>query len=150
MTSRFVTELECKFLRGHYKEGRLLWELLSPLGYESDLLKTTVIVPKGYVTDFASVPRLPLTYLLAGDTAHEAAVIHDWLYTTHAVEGKPVSRGEADAVFKEAIGASDPKAPGGLMWLAVRLGGWGAWDAAGPVQSAPVTRVIEESSREAP
>lgn len=150
MTSRFLTELECKLLRGQFKQGRPLWQLLSPLLYDSELLGTTVVVPKGYVTDFASVPRLPLTYLLAGDTAHEAAAIHDWLYTAHGVGLRPVSRREADAVFREAISASDDKAPGFLMWLAVRVGGSGAWEAEPPIQPPTVVQILDETAREAP
>ena len=38
-----------------------------------------VCVPSGYVTDFASVPRLPLVFLVMGDTAHEAAGLHDYV-----------------------------------------------------------------------
>ena len=141
--SRFTSDLQCRRLRGQARAGRALWELTAPLAYESDLLGATVTVPAGYVTDFASVPRLPLAYLLAGDSAHEAAVIHDWLYTVHAVDGKPVTRRQADAVFGEAIDVSDPNAPGGLMWLAVRLGGGGSWGADGPIQTPAVARAIE-------
>jgi len=62
------------------------WRLLAPLRYQSAVLGTLIEVPTGFLTDFASVPRLPLAYLLAGDTAHEAAVIHDFLYQRQAVE----------------------------------------------------------------
>lgn len=146
--SEFLTDLECRRLRGEFKGGRALWKLTAPLVYQSDLVGI-ITVPAGYVTDFASVPRLPLTFLLAGDSAHEAAVIHDFLYTTHAVSGRPVTRRQADAVFGEAIDVSDPNAPGGLMWLAVRAGGYWAWDAPGPIQSPAVAEVIEEAGREA-
>jgi hypothetical protein len=38
----------------------------------------------------------------------------------------------ADAVLREAISVDEPDAPGWLMWLAVRVGGSGSWDAPGP------------------
>jgi hypothetical protein len=121
--------------------------LLAPLLYHSDLLNALVFVPEGFVTDMASVPKLPLMWLLAGGTANEAAVIHDWLYTTHSVAGEEVTRSQADAVLREAIPASkDTHAPAFLMWLAVRLGGWLAWDAAGPLQRACVAKIIAEAS----
>ena len=44
------------------------------------MLKDTITVPTGFFTDFASVPRMPFVFLLFGDVAHEAAVIHDYLY----------------------------------------------------------------------
>jgi len=141
--SHFVTPLDARKLTEE-RQGRALWRLLVPLVYVSDLLGKTVTVPAGFVTDFASVPRLPLTYLLAGDKAHEAAVAHDYLYTTHAVDGSPVTRAQADAVFREAISALRGKAPGWLMWLAVRVGGSGAWAADGPPQTPEVDSVIQQ------
>lgn len=77
------------------------WKLLEPLRYSSDLLNRTVEVPAGYVTDFASVPRAPIAYFLAGNTGHRAAVVHDYLITSKEVERKI-----ADNVFKEALSAT--------------------------------------------
>lgn len=78
-----------------------------------------VRVPVGFVTDFANVPRLPFAYILFGDRAHRAAVLHDYLYSI----GK-CKREYADAVLKAAMQAD------GLgwlsrnaMWAAVRLFG---------------------------
>lgn len=119
--SKFVTSLQAKWIG---REGsRVLWELEASLLYNSDLLQSTVIVPAGFRTDFASVPRLPLAFLLAGDTAHEAAVVHDYLYS----QGK-LSRAECDAVFKEAIIVSgEPRWRAWLMYAGVRIGGGIAW-----------------------
>ncbi|HSV48371.1 MAG TPA: DUF1353 domain-containing protein [Ramlibacter sp.] len=134
--SGFITPLDTRKL-GPGPRGRSIYKLLADLVYSSDRLGRQIRVPAGFVTDYASVPRLPLAFLVAGDTAHEAAVVHDWLYTTHEV-----GRAQADAVFKEAIQASDPGAPAGLMWLAVRLGGGGSWDAPGPSQPAHVAEQL--------
>lgn len=71
--------------------GRAIWRLLSPFACRG------IIVPKGFVTDFASVPRLPLAYWLCGDNAHEAATVHDYLYCTDA--NPNVDRKTADDVF---------------------------------------------------
>jgi hypothetical protein len=66
------------------------------LGRKSNPLKITV--PKGYATDFASIPRL-VQWVIPKTGAHDGpAVIHDWLYNTHLVS-KPV----ADAIFLEAL-----------------------------------------------
>lgn len=141
--SRFLTSTDVRVLRGQFREGRQLFNLINPVAYDSDLLATVVVVPADYVTDFASVPKLPLAWLAAGGTAYEAAVIHDWLYTVHAVGGKPITRAKADAVFREAITASqDTTAPGWLMWAAVRLGGAGAWREPAPEQSHFVTSIM--------
>jgi hypothetical protein len=148
--SRFLTPTDLRVLRGQFRKGRQLFEVLADVVYESDILDGCVTVPKGYVTDLASVPKLPLTWFLAGGTGAEAAVIHDWLYMTHAANGKAIKRSTADAVFSEAIKASgDTAAPAGLMWLAVRVGGFLAWGDEGPEQPTAVAD-IAASAMEAP
>jgi len=87
-----------------------------PLGDRDGRFELTV--PAGYVTDFASVPRLPLAYLLAGNTAQASAVVHDFLYEMKA------PRAWADDVFAAAMEAEGVAAwRRGLMWSAVRLFG---------------------------
>ena len=99
------------------------WKLSAPLRYRSGVLGAQFEVPTGFTTDLASVPRLPLAFWLAGDTAHEAAVIHDWLYQVHLC-----SRAQADAIFYEAMQITGvPSWRRWLMWSAVRAGGHWAW-----------------------
>jgi hypothetical protein len=95
------------------------WVLCKPLVYESNVAKQTFIVPEGFETDLASVPRLPVVYLLTGDSARAAAVVHDYLYST-----RKVSRKIADAVLLEASEVSGvPAWRRWLMWAGVRIGG---------------------------
>jgi hypothetical protein len=99
------------------------WILAVALAYESDVAGITITVPAGFQTDLASVPRLPLVFLLAGDCAREAAVVHDYLYSTHLVE-----RGTADAVLREASACTGvPAWRRWLMWAGVRLFGGSHW-----------------------
>ena len=98
MESKFLTELECR----EVGEGR--WQLLSDLVYQSEILNGGVIAPKGFVTDFASVPRVPIAYMLFGDRAHREAVVHDYLYQRHTVK-----KSIADKVFLEAMKARGKK-----------------------------------------
>jgi len=103
-----------------------VWVLDEPLHFEGQI---SVTVPAGFVTDFASVPRIPLAYLLTGDTVHAAAVVHDYLYQTHLC-----SRAEADEIFYEAMAATDvPAWRRWLMYRAVRMFGGGAY-ASGPAR----------------
>lgn len=100
------------------------WTVASPFRYYSEILKREIYVPAGFATDLASVPRLPLVYLLTGDSASEAAVIHDFLYFTHSVP-----RILADAIFREASAASRvPWWKRNLMWAGVRVFGGSHWD----------------------
>lgn len=40
------------------------------------------LIPAGFVTDLASVPRIPIAFLCLGGRGKKAAVVHDWLYAT--------------------------------------------------------------------
>jgi hypothetical protein len=95
------------------------WTLRRDLVYASVVAKTVYRVPKGFNTDFASVPRLPFVYLATGNTAHAPAVVHDFLYRTGAAE-----RTLADAVFREAMQVTNvPAWRSWVMWAGVRVAG---------------------------
>lgn len=113
---KFITELVVNQLSDES------WELVFPLEYESDILGH-IHVPEGFITDFASVPRLPGAYWLTGGKATKAAVIHDYLYRT-----KICTRKQADDVFLEAMKATSQSWwRRSLMWAGVRLFGWTAY-----------------------
>lgn len=121
--SAFLDKLDVTLLDDTENEGRGAWQLDHDFRYQSDVVGKTITVPAGFVTDFASVPRLPLIYALFGDTSHEAAVVHDWLYKSKIVE-RPV----ADAVLKEACSvAGIPAWRRWGMYLGVRVGGGKPW-----------------------
>lgn len=114
MDARFLS-----LLRVERVAGSDSWVLTSELAFSSKVLDRLVIVPVGFATDFASVPRLPLAFLLFGGVADEAAVVHDFLYSTGAC-----SRKLADEVFAEASKACGvPTWRRWPMWLGVRLFG---------------------------
>ena len=101
-----------------------MWELVEALYYRSDLAGRTIIVPPGFRTDLASVPRLPLVYWLTGDTSHAAAVVHDYLYGS-----REVSRKMADDILREASRVTGvPAWRRFLMYLGVRVGGAARYD----------------------
>jgi len=119
--SGFMSRLAATNLDPDFAGGRGLWELVEPLVYESDVAAMTITVPIGFQTDFASVLRLPVIYLLFGDKAHAPATVHDYLYGADLVPRKI-----ADAVFAEAmqVGTKLSGLERWMMWAAVRaLGG---------------------------
>ncbi len=127
--SRFLTPLRLEAIDDGSADERGTWMVLTDFLYESDLLGHVVIVKAGETTDLASVPRLPIAYLLTGGAGRKAAVIHDGLYKTHEVNGEPVTRAQADAVFREALRAQgEPAWRAWMMWSGVRIGGGGPWD----------------------
>ena len=95
------------------------WTLRRDLVYASVEGKKIYRVPKGFNTDFASVPRLPVVYVMTGNTAHQAAVVHDWLYRK-GIEDRTL----CDAIFYEAMIATGvPRWRAWAMWTGVRLMG---------------------------
>lgn len=129
--ARFLTPLRVEAIEDASSDGRGTWRLLDDLLYDSPAAQRTIAVPSGFVTDFASVPRVPLAFWLTGGTGHKAAVVHDWLYTTHTLP-----RDTADAVFREALKASGvPAWRAWLMHAGVRIGGSGPWQEPGQAQT---------------
>ncbi|MFC7515109.1 DUF1353 domain-containing protein [Herbaspirillum sp. GCM10030257] len=125
MTARFLTDLHL----GYSADGERK-RLDAPLEYESDVAKRIFVVPAGFETDLASVPRLPLAYMLFGGVGDAAAVVHDYLYTT-----QKVSRKMADNVLAEAMKVSGVAGwRRGPMWFGVRMFGWLHWKKPKPLQ----------------
>lgn len=115
--AKFLTELDARL-----KDDDCIWVLESPLSYESDIVGK-IVVPAGFETDFASVPRIPIFYFLFGNRAHREAVLHDYLYRINSVPQATYS--QANDVFFEAMKlrgkAFYVRYP---MWWGVCLGGY--------------------------
>ena len=87
-------------------------------------------VPKGTVTDFASIPRFFWRILPPTGLYGKAAVIHDWLYQLCGnLGGRVFDRKRCDEIFLEAmIALGVPTWKRQLMYRAVRMFGWTAWN----------------------
>ena len=108
------------------------WELTLPLiwtGTKGD----TFVVPAGFVTDFATVPRFMHWLVLPYGAYTRAAVLHDWLLTELAGwwgvhrndpaphHQPPANSRDTDGIFRlvmEQLGV--PWAKRWMMWAAVR------------------------------
>jgi hypothetical protein len=111
---------------------------LSVIGNTND----RIVVPKGFVTDFASIPQ-PLWSL--GLTPHgqysRAAVVHDYLYWSQGC-----SREQADRLL--VIAMKESKVPGldeFLVYQGVDIGGAGPWNANAVERNAGLPRVVPEN-----
>lgn len=86
-----------------------LWKIENSFEYYLDKdASCKVIIPKGFETDFASVPRLFWIFFPPSSGKYvQAAVIHDYLYEGGYVfkygEAMTVSYKEADEIFLEAM-----------------------------------------------
>ena len=80
-----------------------------------------VIIPKGFITDFASVPRGLWTFFPPDGQYTQAAVLHDFLYSTQMFDRK-----DCDNIFLEAMAVLKVKRwKRTIMYWAVRVfGGW--------------------------
>ena len=113
---------------GRYLPGGRLFVLAEPICYEVGGLGSgePIDVPKGFVTDFASIPRIFLP-IIGQEHGRRAAIVHDWLYATDGLNGK-YTRQQCDQIFLEALGILDVSwVKRHLMYLAVRAGGWLPW-----------------------
>ena len=93
----FKDRIELRLFDPLAHDGQGTWSLLSPLVFVGKD-GTEYVVPRGYLTDLASVPRVPIAFLLTGNTAHEPNALHDYLITSGIV-----SRERADELFREAM-----------------------------------------------
>ena len=116
--------------------GEGIWQLAKPFYaiVQEDGQRVEIIIPEGFYTDFASVPRLPFAYLLYGGIGNRAGVVHDALYSPwtkiivrdmDANKTFEVTREWADDVLSAALKACGigPFARG-MMWAGVHSFGW--------------------------
>jgi len=110
------------------KAGRKLFTLDAEFPYCDVETGKVIVVPRWYVTDFASVPWYGQGFIDPQGPTARAAIVHDWLYAI----GEPGKREEADAIFYRAMikyGVSNFQA--GLAYQAVRTGGEKGYGLAG-------------------
>jgi hypothetical protein len=98
-----------------------LWEVVEPQVYRG--ARDTFVVPAGFRTDFASVPRVLVWLFPRFGRYTLAAVLHDWLVTVGISSGAVSSR-DADGLFRRVLREEAvPPVRRWLMWTGVR---WGA------------------------
>ena len=126
-----------------YVKGENIWaELLDDLEYTSED-NIDYKIPKGFQTDFASVPKPLWAFFSPFGKYTQAAVLHDWLYKGNGVN----SRKEADALFFEAgVSSCMQKISMFIMWFFVRLYAWFAYTSPegvkGKIDTAGVVGIV--------
>lgn len=97
-----------------------------------------VSVPIGFVTDFASIPRVFWSLLRPdGDYTHPA-IVHDWMYWHQGTD-----RDTADEIFRLGMQAfSIDSVTIATIYNAVRLGGGSSWDANAAEKKAGGRRIL--------
>ncbi len=140
-------------VRGEYQGGGLIlmpfadedwWILLQNVGWVPDASDgpgvVRVDVPKGFVTDLASVPSYLWPILAKTGRYGNAAVYHDWLYWDQAI-----TREVADRVFDRAMHDMGVDAiTRRLMWAGVRVFGGSCWQENAGAKAAGARRVLKK------
>lgn len=120
----------------------LQWVLMADFRYQSDIGDVTITVPKGFITDFASIPRQLWALFPPWQRYGAAAIIHDHEYWKNFL-----SREEADNVLREAmqvLGVDNATIV--EIYTAVRAFGQGAWDHNRQLKASGYTRQASPAS----
>lgn len=118
-----------------YIDGKT-WTLADDFAVRTDALGL-ITVPKGFRTDFNSIPR-GLWNLLPPDEWGHAAVAHDHLYKTGRNAARKVTRGEADSTHYELAMFDNGGFRARMMYWGLRAGGWKPWGAYRALDLPPV------------
>ena len=63
--------------------------------------KYIIVVPQGFITNYANIPRVLRVFILPYGKHSGASVVHDWLYSSNC--NLDISREKADKVFLEIL-----------------------------------------------
>lgn len=110
------------------------WRLERPFTFHigSRYSRSYIRVPRYFLTDWASIPKLIFWLMPWWAKFNKASVLHDWLYRVKAIMNKPITRKEADDTWLEAMFVDFRSHRSGrpvafIEYWAVRLFGWLAW-----------------------
>lgn len=93
------------------------WEVVQDFRFEviREGKAVTHVIPAGFVTDLASVPRVPFIHAIFAGRARVSSVIHDWFYH------QDFSGKFTDDVFYAAMRNEEPGWVRFCMWAGVRV-----------------------------
>lgn len=100
------------------------WYLREPLVWRA-FDGTRVVVPAGFVTDFASIPRAVWVLMPKWEKYGPAAVVHDYLYWSQSVSRLQADRYILEAMEDSKVGRLKRR----MIYTAVRLFGGFSWRA---------------------
>lgn len=100
------------------------WIVRQPLKYRIGVSSQEIVVPAGFVTDFASIPQALQSIIRANGNYILPAVVHDYLYWDQSCTRKQADQIFLLAMIENKVGALHQKAIHG----AVAVAGGFAWD----------------------
>jgi len=116
------------------------WIVKEPLVYRVGVSKDSIVIPRGFVTDFASIPPALQSLIQQNGPNLLPAVVHDYLYWTGIC-----NRRQSDQLFKLAMIENRVTAvQQTAIYNAVRAAGSFAWDGNRQEQRRGLVRIIPE------
>jgi hypothetical protein len=100
------------------------WMLTEPLAYKPSGSNVALVVPAGFVTDFASLPRALCSLLPPAGKYLAAVIIHDFLYWDQSCDRQIADRMLATVLKDSEVN----RVQGGLIQAGVRVVGIGGWN----------------------
>jgi hypothetical protein len=115
------------------------WIVLEDMTYVIGASRDTIIVPQGFVTDFASIPQPLLSMGLSPMGKYSrAAIVHDYLYWSQGCTREQADRLLLIAMKESNVGAFDQR----VVYQGVNLGGQRAWNANNAEHQRGLPRVV--------
>ena len=123
-----------------FSDGRN-WIVKEPLVYRVGISRDSVVVPRGFVTDFASIPPVLQSLIQQNGPNLLPAVVHDYLYWTQVC-----TRQQADQLLKLAMIENKVSATHqAAIYNAVRAAGSFAWDGDREERASGLVRILPEN-----
>lgn len=117
---------DIRFRKYPFPDGEDDWFITTE---ECQLAGASIIIPQGYVTDFASIPRIFWTIFSPYGRNTNPSILHDYCYTSKVMSnlvGDQEGRKLADELFyNNMLAEGVPKLGAKIMFLAVRYFGKG-------------------------
>jgi hypothetical protein len=117
------------------------WIVVEDMTYVIGSTDERIVVPKGFVTDFASIPQALWSVGLSPQGQYSrAAVIHDYLYWSQGCSRRQADRLLVIAMKESRVSGFDEF----LVYQGVRKGGAGPWDANAAERREGLPRIVPD------
>ena len=128
------------FVDGEY------WKMHEAMYFEVGNTGEYIVVPKGFVTDFASTPSLLKSVFPKSGPYLVGAIVHDYLYWNQSCTKEQADNIFLQAMEKAKIGSIKRK----TIWAAVDNFGSSAWEENSKRKKSGYIKVIPESHMNVP
>lgn len=104
------------------------WIVLDEYIFWSHRVMRPIVVPRWFITDLASIPRIFRPLISVNEQHRLASLPHDLIYTIQALGQYGGTRKEADLILRDFCELQRvPAVKRYAIYGAVRAGGWAVW-----------------------